>query len=200
MRENTYKKLDNLKNSNNGYVDTAALIELGYTNRQILALVKEGRLEKVSYGYYWVVDSRYQKPYDYKAVEVGLVNPGAVICGMSACYFHGLIPNEPKELSVATKRSDRHKIQMNFEVKRYFFSDHLFEEGVSVIKTMQGNYRIYDAERSVCDCIRLKKNISEESFYVLIENYKKQTDTDITRLWKYAELLRSDKQIEKILK
>ena len=40
----------------------------------------------------------HKKPADYKAVEVGLVNPKAVICADSACFYQGLIDIEPETL------------------------------------------------------------------------------------------------------
>ena len=82
-----------------------------------------------------------------------MTNKKAVICSLSACYYHGLIKEEPEALYVATARTDRGNMKLNFPVSRHYFSVTTFENDVLNVKTGGGNIRIYDVDRSVCDCI-----------------------------------------------
>ena len=121
MRQIIYDKVRNISEKYKGYIDTEDLMKEGLTNRQIGLLTAEEKLEKIAHGHYWVNSDAYGKPEDYKAVEVARVNENAVICADSACYYMGLIDVEPQVLSIATKRSDRHKMKMNFDVCRHYF-------------------------------------------------------------------------------
>ena len=81
-------------------------------------LVNKGIVEHVSHGFYWLIDEENGKPENYQFIEACMVNPRAVICADSACYFHGLIDKMPETLSVATLKTDRSRMQLNFPVCR----------------------------------------------------------------------------------
>lgn len=191
MRSNTYLKLDNIYKKHKGYVETKELIGEGFTNRQIAALTEEGYLEKVCHGHYWLA-GRCAKPTDYKCIEVCLSNPRAVICMDSAIYYQGGIAEEPEYLSVATERTDRSLLKMDFLIKRHYFSGNNFGIGIRKRDTEFGCYNIYDVERSVCDLLRLEQEIEVE-LLDHVRNNKKQCE----RLYKYAEMLKIEQCIGK---
>ena len=181
-----------------GYIDTEDLMKEGLTNRQIGLLTAEEKLEKIAHGHYWVNSDAYGKPEDYKAVEVARVNENAVICADSACYYMGLIDVEPQVLSIATKRSDRHKMKMNFEVSRHYFSEQAFEDEKHVFDTKYGSYNVYGIDRSVCDCIRFREDIDKDIFELVIENYRRYAKKNEERLMAYAKAMRIGRQVERI--
>lgn len=184
MRNNTYLKLESVYKKYSGYVKTGNLVEEGFSNRQIAVLIEEGYLERVCHGNYWLKDGQCKKPVDYKCIEVCLANPDAVICMDSAIYYQEGKMEEPPHLSVATERSDRSLLRMNFLIKRHYFSHNNFTIGIRKKNTEFGCYNIYDVERSVCDLLRLKQEIEIE-----IINHIRNDKQQINRLWKYAELL-----------
>ena len=144
MRQIIYDKVKYIADKYKGYIDTEDLMKEGLTNRQIGLLTAEGKLEKVAHGHYWIISPEFSKPEDYKAVEVARVNRKAVICADSACYYMGLIDKEPEILSIATRRSDRHKMKMNFDVCRHYFSEKAFEEDQKVFNTEYGTGTVTD--------------------------------------------------------
>ena len=91
------------------------------SNRQISTLVNEGYLQKVCYGHYWLSGKQCKKPFDYKCIEVSLSNPDAVICMNSALYYQGVLSAEPDYLSIATERTDRSMMKMDFMIQRHYF-------------------------------------------------------------------------------
>lgn len=188
MRVNTYVKLESLYRRYRGYVRTKELLEEGFTNRQIAVLTEEGYLEKVCYGYYWLKGGQYKKPRDYKCIEVCLSNPKAVICMDSALYYHNAIETEPEYLSVATQRTDRSILKMNFPTRRHYFSNSNFQIGKRKQETEFGCYHIYDIERSICDVRRLEPQITLE-----IIDCVKNNEKQYKRMLKYAELLKIKK-------
>lgn len=185
MRNNTYLKLDSIYKKYKGYVGTKELMLEGFSNRQIAVLDEEGYLEKVCYGYYWLAGGKCGKPIDYKCIEVCLSDPRAVICMDSAIYYQGGMTEEPEYLSVATQRTDRSLLNMNFLIKRHYFSDKNFKTGIRKRDTEFGSYNIYDVERSVCDVMRFEQKIEIEIMDKVREN-----EQQYERVLQYAKLLR----------
>ena len=54
MREKTYRRLEGLSRIRGGYLSTKELLTAGLTNRQIAALTRENRLQKISHGVYYL--------------------------------------------------------------------------------------------------------------------------------------------------
>lgn len=195
MRKSACDKLE----SYSGYIGTKQLLKAGITNRQIGALVAEGLLEKICHGSYWVNKEAYRKPKEYKAIEVCISDPKAVICADSACFYLGLISTEPTVLSAATSRQDRRAIKMNFPVRRYYFSESNFEEVHQIVTTDFGSYQTFDLDRSVCDCIRFRKSIDTYLFDLIIDAYRERKDEQEKRLWAYARKLHVLNEVQKYL-
>ena len=193
MRDKTYEKLDKYA----GYIGTEQLLKDGFTNRQIACFVEEKLLERICHGYYWVIKPVCKKPGSYKEIEVCLSDPRAVICADSACFYLGLIQEEPNVLSVATSRNDRSAIRMTFPVKRHYFSQSDFFQISQNITSDFGDYNIFDIERSVCDCIRLKKDIDVYIFEQIIDSYRNLEHRQKERMQAYAKRLRMLTEIKK---
>lgn len=139
MRKTACEKIE----SYSGYIGTRQLLKAGVTNRQIRALAAEGLLEKVCHGVCWVDKASCRKPKEYKAIEVCISDPKAVICADSACFYLGLIPVEPAVLSVATSRGDRRAIKKDFPVRRYYFSEsNLKDRNVHAFVVVRDNNKL----------------------------------------------------------
>lgn len=193
MLRNTYHRIVELFADNHGYLSAARLREQKVTTIQIKELVTDGTVEKISHGHYWLVDEEKGKPENYKLIETCLTNPKAVICADSACYFHGLIAKEPKKLSVATLKTDRSRMHLNFPVTRHYYSDLAFEQDLQVVSTPYGEIRVYDVERSVCDAIRFREDIGEKVVSDIVTSYRKRKDKQLERLYAYADAMRVGK-------
>ncbi len=185
MRIETYYKLEDLYKRYSGYISTKELLDEGFSNRQISGLTEENYLEKVCHGCYWMPRCGYKKPEDYKCIEVCLSDPRAVIATKSAWFYQGIIKTEPDVLSIATKRTDRSKINMNFPVERHYFSDSNFHLGKKRVETKFGSYNIYNVERAFYDMVRLK-----DGAIIEISNQLKAESEYHERIRKYAEILR----------
>lgn len=190
MLPETFERIIKLFKDNNGYLTAAQLKENKVTTIQIRDLVDDKVIEKISHGNYWLIDEETGKPDNYKMIEICRTNPKSVICADSACYYHGLTDNEPKKLSVATLKTDRSRMHMNFPVSRHYYSDLAFEQDLQVVDTPYGKFRIYDVERSVCDTIRFREDVGEEQVDVIVENYMKKDDKKLDRLYAYADAMR----------
>ncbi len=185
MRIETYYKLEDLYKRYSGYISTKELLDEGFSNRQISGLTEENYLEKVCQGCYWLLKCGHKKPDDYKCIEVCLSDPRAVVAMKSACFYQGLIKTEPDVMSIATKRTDRSKINMKFPVERHYFSDSNYHLGIKRVETKFGSYNIYNVERALYDMVRLK-----DGAIIEISNLLNVESEYYERIMKYAEMLR----------
>lgn len=190
MRKETYEKIACIAEKYNGYMKTAELLSNGITNRQIAEFVDEGVLERVSTGVYWMISEKHHKPENYKMIEAAIINPKSVICAESACYYWGLMKKEPSYLSVATKRSDRCSMQMNFPVSRHYLSEQNFDADCHRVTTDYGIVNIYSMDRSVCECIYFKDQIAPEIYSELLSSYLAHPQKNLENLYKHAAYLR----------
>ncbi|MDO4167018.1 MAG: hypothetical protein Q4D32_06415 [Eubacteriales bacterium] len=200
MLLNTYQKVMDLFESGNGYRDASELKKAKITTVQIKELVNKGIVERVSHGHYWLVDEENGKPENYRMIEACRVNPRAVICADSACYFHGLIDVEPERLSVATLKTDRSRMQLNFPVSRHYYSDLAFSQDMKEVDTPYGKIRVYDVERSVCDAIRFRADVGEEMLELIINRFLQRDSNQMDRLLAYADAMRVGKIVRVKLK
>lgn len=201
MRQRTYERVEGLYQKYCGYITTTDLLSEGFTNRQISLLQQEEYLEKIANGCFWMMRAGVKKPHDYKAIEVGLINSEAVVIADSACFYQGLIDIEPPRLSIATRRTDRHKMVFPYEVTRHYLAERGYDEGKKKIETKFGDYQIYEIGRSVCDCIRFRESIESDIFDLVIENYRKeQYDKKMKeRLLAYARVMKFEDKAKGIL-
>lgn len=194
MLPRTRERMINAFKEQKGYMSFKQLQEKGVTVLQIREMEEAGVLEKFARGWYWCNECGYTKPVDHKYVEIAKVNPRAVICMESACYLSGLIEEEPTEICLATERTDRKKMELEFPTKRFYFKQTGIKGEIVEKKTKCGSYYYYSPERTFCDCIRLKNKIKPDIYEEIMEHYKDQ-HSKLKRLYEYADMLRCIKNI-----
>ena len=196
MRQMIYDRVAGIADIMNNYISTKDLLQEGISNRQIANLVEEGYLEKIVNGFFWYTGNGLETPSDYKAIEIGRVNPGAVICAETSCYLQGLIDIEPDIFTIATRRTDRQGMNMPFETRRHYFADSCFDDHIVTVETEYGTYRMYDLERSVCDCIRFREEIQPAIYEKIILNHKKlREEAMVKRMLAYAKAMKFEKKM-----
>jgi len=191
----TYDRILNLFHENHGYMSFRQMKDLGVTELQIQELKNRGVLECYARGHYWCPLAGYQKPEDYKYVEVGHAFPNAALCMDTAAWLHGLISTEPEVISIATTRENRQKVSIYFPVHRYYFQNTGDPKEFTVVKTKFGSYRIYDKDRTICDCIRMERELPEGMTEKMIRAYapsRKQIENIIV----YGKQLRAYRPVK----
>ncbi|MBQ6622962.1 MAG: type IV toxin-antitoxin system AbiEi family antitoxin domain-containing protein [Mogibacterium sp.] len=195
MRVITYDRTKDVAARHNGYVKTRMLKENGITDRQISAMVEEGTLEKIAHGCFWHPETGGEKPVYYRAIEMNMTNPRAVVSAFSAAFLHGLMDAPTEKFYFATARDDRHKMILPFETRRYYYPLQHFDKGIEVVSTPHGDYRIYNIDRAMCDCYRFRKEISPDELRALKERYLCSELRDAERLEEYRQLILRSRRI-----
>lgn len=58
------------------------------------------------------------------------------------------------------------------------------------IETKEGHIRVYGVDRSVCDCIRLEKEIGKDNLALVLEGYAQYKNRNLDHLLDYADRMR----------
>lgn len=193
----TYENIINLFKSNNNYMNFDMLRECGVTITQINELLDRRDIYKISRGWYGLFIIT--KDNNYKLIELSLVNPKIIICNQSAAFYHGLLDKEPEQVSFATKRTDRSKMEMYFPVSRHYFSDTNFDDDIHVVTTDVTDIKITSVDKTVCDCIRFDYQIGTDITKSIVERYLISNNKNISRLEYYAMKMRISKYIDNYL-
>ncbi|MBO6109049.1 MAG: hypothetical protein J6P16_06575 [Eubacterium sp.] len=190
MLKRTHDKIYAMFEKAGGYLPTRELLDKGISTIHIKELLMDRDIEKVSHGNYWGSFLNKEKPEKYKFIEACMTNKKAVICGPSACYYHGLLKKEPPVLYVATARTDRSGMKLMFPVSRHYYSKTTFDKYMDTYMESGMKVRVYNIDRSVVDCIRMREDIGEEILGEIIESYSKSEKKNTGDLLSYADDMR----------
>ncbi len=190
MLKRTYDRIYALFEKSGGYLATRTMLDHKVSTIHIKELLEDGDIEKVSHGNYWGAFLHIEKPENYKMIEACMTNSKAVICGPSACHYHGLLRKEPDKLFIATSRVDRGGMKLTFPVSRHFYSKECFDEDRHTVMMNGIPVLIYGVDRSVCDCIRMEEEIGQGTVNEVVRAYKKLETRDLEKLLDYADRMR----------
>lgn len=170
----------------NGYASMNELKESGFQTRHISECVREGTLEKVKPGLYRLSDSGFYKNVNLGFTDVCRAVPRGVICLGSAVNYYGLSTYNPAEIHVAVLNSDK-AVKIYFPpVKFYFFRNEQYTNGIKTIKTIFGDIRIYEIEKTVCDMFRFRNILGEDIALESLRSYIKRKDADFYKLRNFS--------------
>lgn len=177
---------------NNNMITTAQVVELGFSRAILSKYVKAGLLERGRQGVYILPDSVHDDMY-----TMMLRTDKIIFSHDTALFLNGLSERTPFEHTVTIPSNSVLSDVLMEECNCYYVKPELYELGVVMKKTTFGNeVRCYDAERTICDLIRSRNRMDEETVISAIKNYAAYKDKNLNRLAAYAEKFR----VSKILK
>ena len=177
---------------NNNLITTAQVVDLGFSRAVLSKYVKEGLLERGRQGVYILPDSVHDDMY-----TLMLRSDKIIFSHETALFLNGLSERTPFEHSVTIPSNSVLSDVLMDECKCYYIKPELYDLGVIKKKTTFGNeVRCYDAERTICDLLRSRNRMDDETVISAIKKYAAYQKKDLTRLAVYAENFR----VNKILK
>ena len=190
-----FETLDNILKNNNGYLKTADAVGAGISKTYLGEYVRERGLERVSYGIYMSEDA-----WEDRLFIIQTRYPAAIFSHETALHLLNLAEREPSEFSL-TLKSGTNSTALNKEgVRVYKIKNELFEEGLMQVESQFGNdLRVYNAERTICDLIRSRRNIEIQDLQFAVKGYVKRKNKNIPLLMRYAELFSVEKIIRQYL-
>ena len=191
---NTAKMYDLLQ-ENNGFLKTSDVVAAGVSRTVLGGFVREHGLERVAHGLYMSQDA-----WEDGMFVIQTRYPRAVFSHESALYLLSLANREPAPFSVTLKTGTNSAELSKQGVKVYKVREGLFSEGVIEARSLSGHkVRTYNAERTICDLFRSRRNIELQVLQEAVKTYIRQKEKNIPLLMRYAKMFSVEVHVRQYL-
>lgn len=186
--------LEALKKNNN-VITTAQVMELGFSRYLLSKYEKEGLLERERQGVYVLPNLVHDDMYTL------MLRSGKIIFSHdTALFLNGLSERTPFIHSVTIPNNTRVSKVIQEECVCYYIKPELHQIGMTIRKTTLGNeVRCYNAERTICDLLRSRNRLDEETVIGAVKNYAASSDKDLNLLAVYASKFRVYKELKRYM-
>ena len=169
----------------NGTIKASNARLAGVNNKQLQRLMEAGELERISRGLY-IAAEQFEDEYfltQYRCSK-------CVFSHVTALFLHGLSDRTPIQLMMTIPSGFNSRlIKDRVKYKFFYCKPELHESGVITMLSPFGNeIRVYDKERTICDCIRKRDVLDRNIVIEAVKRYAKEKGNDPAQLLKYAEL------------
>lgn len=156
---------------------------------------KKDYLERERQGVYVLPDSIHDDMYTL------MLRSGKIIFSHDTSLFlDGLSEKTPFVHSVTIPNNTRVSKVIQEECVCYYIKPELHQIGMTMHKTTLGNeVRCYNAERTICDLLRSRNRLDEETIICAIKNYAASSDKDLNLLAVYSSKFRVDKVLKRYM-
>lgn len=186
-----YKKIFK---DHNHILRASKAIELGVPKHILYEMVKTSELVREGQGIYRLAES---EPLGYPdLVQISLRVPRAVICLISALYFHELTTQIPHQIHFALPRDVKTPKIQRPPIRAFHFSEASYKAGVVDYELDGVNVKIYDREKTVADCFKFREKIGMDVALESIKDYLRQPKINVSLLMKYARV----NSVEKVMR
>lgn len=183
--------------SHDGMMRTHELLEAHIYYKELNSLIENGFIEKVRYGYYqWIDRENFSE-----ATTVTRLFPDAILCMDTALFYYRYSDRTPLVWHLAVSKDSgksRFKIDYPF-VKPYYIEPSILEIGMTAGEMDGNTIRIYDKERTICDCLRYSGKMDKEIFNNAIRRYVEDPAKDISKLMDYAKKMKVMKKVKTMI-
>lgn len=189
------KKILDYAKSSNGTFKSSDLKKINIHRQYLSVAYNKGLFEKVSRGIYILKDNFEDKLYAEQLLVKKLIYSHS-----TSAYYLELTTRDPLQIYGCVPKNYSNanfSKKKNLIIKRVS-KDEVYELGITEIKNEYGNYiKIYNAEKTVCDLIKSKKDIDPAIFSEVLNNYFKRHKKDIRLLIKYAKIMKIEEEVRK---
>ena len=166
--------LQKLAIDNGGIITTKSAEKAGISRAMLSYLEKKGSLERLSIGQYILPAEIPDEMYSLSQRSKNIV-----FSHESAMFLNGFSNRTPFEHSLTVPTNKQPSMDIKKKCKVYYIKSELFTIGLMQIKTPYGNFvPCYDSERTLCDIIRSRSRLDEETYldgiklYALNKNFR----------------------------
>jgi len=184
LKNEIKEKIKEIFYVNNGYIRTKDISSKDVNRRYLRDLINEGVIEKIKQGLYRWKDTKFDV--EEELINVSKIIHNGVICLVSALAYYELTSYTPGEYTIAVRRNYNIKLPDYPPIKLYYFSEKYYMDGVEKIDINGNIIKIYNIEKTICDCLRYEDKISKDIIIESIKEYVKRRDKNISKLMNYA--------------
>jgi len=170
-----------------GVARTADFNAAGYANYAVSDMCKHGLIVRVRSGYYALPE------HDQREEEViAQLFPDGIVCYDSALFHYGYSDKTPLEWHLAFPRTvTRSRFEIDYPpVRSYMVQQSIFELGAIMGDWSGVSLRVYNKERTICDCFKRRSQMDSEMFAKAVTAYAADDKKNLGNLSLYAKKLR----------
>lgn len=183
MRMTYSDKLRKLLNQYGGTITTKEAIEAGISKEMLRLLANAGEVERVAQGVYISPEVFLDKMY---VLQKRLST--IIYSHETALFLHDLTDRDPIHYTVTIPSNVRSKRLKDENIRVFYIKRELHDLGVTTMQTVFGNKVFaYGLERTICDCIRSRKQMDIAVVTDAMKRYAKRTDKDLNLLMSFAD-------------
>jgi len=181
-------QIELLFKKNNGFLKAADLYSAGATRKEVSSMLECGDILRVKRGYYQL--AHMDDPNE--AALIAKLFPEAILCMDTALFHYGYSDRTPLEWTMAVSRNiSKSRFNLTYPfVKPYYVDEKYLNVGISEENIDNVKIKIYDRERTICDCLKHKNKMDGEMFGKAIQAYLNDPQKNIKNLAAYAKQLR----------
>jgi predicted transcriptional regulator of viral defense system len=181
-----FEKVYALLKQRGGYLTSKDAKENDVTNKTLQRMAEHSLIERVAHGLYVGADI-FPDPFFVAQYRC----PKGVFSHETALFLHDLSDRDPLRLMM-TIPSGWNTLMLADENMFFFYSRPKWMRlGVCEIETPSGvNVKAYDAERTLCDCLRNIDKLDRDLVLTGLKRYVKGVGRDSAKLLEYATALK----------
>jgi len=183
--------------SNNGFVRSRDVRAVGIHSSCIKKLLDEGYLEQLKRGLYRSLKAPVSE-YD-SMLQAYMAVPRGVVCLLTALSYYGMTTVTPREICMAIEKHRRFTLPEYPPIKLYLYSPPAYAEGITEIRIGGVAVKIYDKEKTLCDCIKYRQQIGMDVIKEALREYLRNSGRNIEKLRRYAKTCRIESVLTKYL-
>ena len=188
-------KINEEMKSHNYVLSTEQLLDVGVSKTTLTNYVREGILERCGHGYYTMPDTIEDDMY-----LVMLRSRHIIFSHETALFLNGLSERTPFVHAVTIPSNAALPASVKEQCKCYYVKPELHGIGLIQKQTTFGNtVRCYDPERTLCDVLRSRGRMDEETVIAAIKSYSEYRNKDLLKLGEYAEHFKVVKQVRQYM-
>ena len=190
---NKDKEVFKLAEEHDGYIITKDLVKNNIRKETLKRLTENGEIEKVQRGVYIIPEII---PDEYKLIQLKISK--GIYSFQTALYLWDLSNKVPEEYHITIYQgyNTKHLKEKYNKIKFHYVKKEILELGLTSKTSPFGNkIRVYNPERTICDLIKRKNKIDSQIFSDAITLYFKSKKKDLSKLSKYAEVLKVQEKL-----
>lgn len=190
-------KIDTIFNliKRDGLLRTSDALAAGISRTTLSNLVKEGKLERIAHGQYVLPDILPDELYILQQ-RIGKM----IYSHETALFLHDMTERVPARHSVTIPSDTKLPKKFVGDYKVYYVKSELFNLGQITLPSKMGHeVKAYDAERTICDILRSRNRIDDQTVVAAMKIYVDKKDKDLNRLSRYAVVFHVTKLLRQYL-
>lgn len=177
-----FEILMDISNKNNGLILTKTAADNGVSRASLSQLCKAGKISRVAKGQYVLADAL-----NDEMLSLSIRSDLIVFSHESALFLNGISERTPFEHTVTIPSSKTLSRSISELCKIYYIKDELHNMGKTKLSTPMGNsVWAYDMDRTICDIVRSRNRMADETFISSIKNYVASSNKNLANLSLYA--------------